>query len=575
MTAPSYRSTLTTYLLPHRGRLGLLFGALLGSIGLQLVVPLLLRGFVDASLAGAAASSLAGVGAAYLAAGFVNQLLAAMATFVGADLGWRATNTLRHDLAEHMLGLDMSYHTGTTPGEMIERIDGDVTAVSNFIARFVVRLAGSGLLLIGVLVVMTVQAWILGLVMTAYIGALIGLLVRLRSYAVSAAEEERETSADFYGFIEERLAGLEDIRANGGGEYTMFRFVDVMRDFFFRTVAAWRRRTTFFVTTNTAFWVGDALALLAGVYLNQRGAITVGTAYLVFQYMQLVRTPIEQVAQEMQELQKAAGGIIRIDHVRSLTSKLDETGTDTLEGAVGITFEDVSFRYEDRPVLTNVSFHLAPGTVLGLLGRTGGGKTTITRLVSRLYDADEGRILVGGTDIRRVAPASLRRLVGVVTQDVQLFAATVRQNLTFFDDRIDEATLLAVLDAAGLGDWVRGLGLDTRLGSAGQGLSAGEAQLLAFARVFVQDPRIVILDEPSSRLDPHTESLLAQATNRLFSNRTVIMVAHRLESVRLVDEIMVVDAGRVVEHGPRNVLAADPHSRYSSLLAAGTGLELA
>src|SRR5690606_12190473 len=142
------------------------------------------------------------------------------------------------------------------------------------------------------------------------------------------------------GFIEERLAGLEDIRANGGGEYTMFRFVDVMRDYYRRTVAAWRRRTTFFVTANTAFWVGDALALLAGVYLHQGGIITVGTAYLIFQYMQLVRTPIEQVAQEMQELQKAAGGIIRIDDVRALSPGLDDRGTDTVEGQAGVAFEN-------------------------------------------------------------------------------------------------------------------------------------------------------------------------------------------------------------------------------------------
>ena len=576
VTAPSYRATLTTYLWPYRARLSALFLALLGSIGLQLAVPLLLKRFVDAALAGAVVSSLVAVGIAYLVAGILNQLFSALAAYIGADLGWRATNQLRHDLARHLLGLDMGYHTSTTPGEMIERVDGDVTAVANFIARFVVRLAGSGLLLVGVLVVSFVESWILGVVVGGYIAGVLIVLVRMRSYAVSAAEEEREASAALYGFIEERLAGIEDIRANGGGEYTMFRFVDVMRDFYARTVTAWRRRTVFWISANTAFWTGDALALGAGVWLHQRGTITVGAAYLILQYMQLVRTPIEQVAQEMQELQKAAGGIVRIDAVRSIESGLDESGVVVLPpGPLGVAFEQVSFRYDDRPVLDSVSFRIEPGTVVGLLGRTGGGKTTITRLISRLYDADQGRILLGTTDIRSLSAPALRQAVGVVTQDVQLFAASIRQNLTFFDDSIGDERLMAALDTAGLGEWVRGLGLDTLLGSAGQGLSAGEAQLLAFARVFIQDPRIVILDEPSSRLDPHTESLIADATHRLFRNRTVVMVAHRLESVRVADEIMVVDAGRLVEHGGRDELAADPTSRYARLLAAGTGADLA
>jgi ABC-type multidrug transport system fused ATPase/permease subunit len=158
--------------------------------------------------------------------------------------------------------------------------------------------------------------------------------------------------------------------------------------------------------------------------------------------------------------------------------------------------------------------------------------------------------------------------LGVVTQDVQLFRASVRDNLTLFGDMSD-AEILRILDMAGLGSWIRTMGLDSELGSGGQGLSAGEQQLLAFARVFLQDPGVVILDEPSSRLDPATEGLLAVATERLFSGRTVVIVAHRLDTVRTADEIMVVEAGQVAEHGSRPALASDPDSRYSLLLAAG------
>jgi ABC-type multidrug transport system fused ATPase/permease subunit len=396
------------------------------------------------------------------------------------------------------------------------------------------------------------------------------LLVRLRKLAVAAAEEERETSAHLYGFIEERLAGIDDIRALGAGRFTMVRFVPVIRDFFTRTSIAWRKRIVVWVSANTAFWAGDALALIIGVWLTVQESITVGTAFLILQYVQLVRSPIEQMTQELQELQKAAGGIVRIDQLRQLGTSIVDGDANLPPGPLAIEFEDVSFAYEERGVLEEVTFGLAPGQSLGLLGRTGGGKTTITRLIARLYDPDDGVVRVGGHDLRAVRSQSLRKSIGVVTQDVQLFRATVKDNLTFFEPRSDDEILIA-LDAVGLGSWIRRVGLHTELGSGGQGLSAGEQQLLAFARVFLQDPGVVILDEPSSRLDPVTEMLLATATERLFAGRTVVIIAHRLETVRTADQIMVVEAGRIVEHGRREDLAADRESRYAALLATGRG----
>ncbi|HEY5578205.1 MAG TPA: ABC transporter ATP-binding protein [Acidimicrobiia bacterium] len=572
MTTPAYRSTLVTYLAPQRRKVALLSAALLSSIGLQLVVPLILRRFIDAALAGAAVTGLMVAGIAYLVAGVVNQVLSAAATYLGADVGWTGTNRLREDLSSHLLGLDMGFHNERTPGEMIERIDGDVTAVSNFISRFIVRLVGSGLLLFGVLIVSFFQDWRIGLAIGVYVAVVLSVIARMRGMAVEASEEERDASAHLYGFIEERLAGIEDIRSLGAGPFTMRRFVGVMRHFYDRTTAAWRKRTVFWTAANTAFWSGDAIALAVGVWLFEQGAITIGTAYLIVQYVQLVRTPIEQVAQQFQELQKAAGGLIRIEDLRRVDSRLDETGTVLFPvGALPVAFDSVSFAYERRPVLHDVSFMLAAGRIMGLLGRTGGGKTTITRLISRLYDPDQGLVRLGDVDLRSADRLALRRVVGVVTQEVQLFRGTVRDNLCFFDRNRSDDEIMRVLERAGLGGWAAGIGLDTELGSSGSGLSAGEAQLLAFARVFLQDPGVVILDEPSSRLDPATETLLATATERLFAGRTVVIVAHRLETVRMADEIMVVEAGRIVEHGDRDDLARDPDSRYSGLLAGARG----
>lgn len=555
-------------------RVGWLAFILVGATGLQVVIPLILQQFIDSALAAAPLAALTSAGIAYLIVGVFQQALSAMSTYLGADVGWRATNQLRHDLARHALGLDMAFHRDTTPGEMIERIDGDVTAVSNFLSRFVVRLLGSSLLLVGVVIVSTVQDWRLGAALGIYVAAVMTLMFRMRHLAERASEQERETSALLYGFVEERLDGIDDIRANGAGLHTMFVFVDVMRDFYRRTRKAWRTRAVFWVTSNTAYWTGDVVALAVGSWLAIRGEITIGTAYLILQYVALVRTPIEQVAQEFQELQKAAGGIIRIDALRGRQSSIAESGTTPAPSDGTVRFESVRFAYDDRVVLDGVDFTIPAGTSLGLLGRTGGGKTTITRLLARRYDPTEGQVTVGGVDLLDLAPSAMRRLVGVVTQDVQLFASTVRDNLTFFRDDLTDSEILAMLDRVGLGDWVRQVGLDNELGSGGAGLSAGESQLLAFARVFLQDPQVVILGEPSSRLDPATESLIAVATERLFAGRTAVIVAHRLETVRAVDSIMVVDAGRIIEHDAREVLAARSDSRYARLLATGEGSEL-
>jgi ATP-binding cassette subfamily B protein len=222
-------------------------------------------------------------------------------------------------------------------------------------------------------------------------------------------------------------------------------------------------------------------------------------------------------------------------------------------------------------VLDDISFTLAPGQVLGLLGRTGSGKTTLTRLLFRLYDLSEGAIRLGGVDLRAARLGELRTRVGIVTQDVQLFQASIRDNLTLFDRSVTDDRILSMLDQLGLSRWLTALkqGLDTELGPGGGGLSAGEAQLLAFARVFLQDPGLVILDEASSRLDPATERLIERAVDRLLAGRTGIVIAHRLATVQRADEIMILERGQIVEHGPRELLANAPASRFATLLRAG------
>jgi len=243
-------------------------------------------------------------------------------------------------------------------------------------------------------------------------------------------------------------------------------------------------------------------------------------------------------------------------------------------GALSLAFKDVYFAYKDgEPVLEKIDFQLKPGVVLGLLGRTGSGKTTLARLIFRLYDTSQGRIELGGVPLTRPRLTTLRQRVALVTQDVQLFQATVRDNITFFDRSIPDSRIIAVIQELGLTGWLEALpkGLDTKLETGGRSISAGEAQLLAFTRVFLRDPGLVILDEASSRLDPATEQLIERAIDSLLKNRTAIIIAHRLGTLHRTSQIMILDDGRVVEQGERARLAADPEARFYGLLR--TGLE--
>jgi ABC-type multidrug transport system fused ATPase/permease subunit len=269
-------------------------------------------------------------------------------------------------------------------------------------------------------------------------------------------------------------------------------------------------------------------------------------------------------------LQQADASLGRIAALLREVPQLVDGPIDALPaGSLSVDLDGVSFGYDpQQPVLLNVDIHVEAGRVLGVVGRTGSGKTTLTRLLPRFHDPDAGAVRLGGVDVREVRIAALRSRIGVVKQEVHVFQASVRDNLTLFDDSVPERRILAVLDDVGMGEWVRSLenGLDTQLGAGEEGLSAGQQQVLACARVMLLDPDLVILDEASSRLDPATERMVHVALGRLLQGRTGIIVAHRLSTFAYADDILVIEDGEVVEHGPRLELAADPDSHYSSLL---------
>ena len=593
------------YLRPHRGRVALLLLLLGGSIALQLLGPQLLGRFVDEAAGGGGDSEnrLYVLAALFFVAVLTQKIIHLVAVYFTEDLGWATTNALRADLTAHVLRLDMGFHKLRTPGELIERIDGDVGQLAEYFSEIVVSLLGNGLLVAGILVLVFLEDWRVGLVGLTYALIMLTLFRAIQARMVRLYTRISQASAELLGFLEEYMTGTEDVLPNGGAAYVMRRLYPLLNNH-----AALRTRTyTLSTAVGSASWVLYAMAVAATMGLTalayRAGTMTIGTVFLLVFYVGLLESPLDAVRRELASIQRALASVNRTREFLILRPDVADAATTAAlsPGAPGVAFDGVAFAYKDRPpasdgrplpeatsdepiggqdsVLRDISFTLTPGHVLGVLGRTGSGKTTLTRLLFRLYDVDAGAITLDGTDLRAVGLGELRRRVGLVTQDVQLFAATVRDNLTLFGNydparpAIADDQIVAALDSLGLGPWLRALpdGLDTVLESGGKGLSAGQAQLLALARVFLRDSRLVVLDEASSRLDPATEGLLERAIDRLLAGRTGIVIAHRLRTVQRADDILILEGGQVVEHGPRVALLADPASRFSQLMQ--TGLE--
>ncbi|TMR94375.1 ABC transporter ATP-binding protein [Nonomuraea basaltis] len=575
---PPHSTSVLRLLRPGPRPAAALAAAIAAATALPLAAPQITRRFVDDAIGGASIRHLTLIAIGYLALAVAGQAARMVTAWLASRLAWDGTNRLRERLAGHALGLDLAYHGRHTPGEMIERVDGDVVAVADFVVAFLLDVVASVLLLAGVVVVVFGVDWRIGGALLAYC-VLIGYgMARAQRAAVPSAARSRAASATLFGTLDERLAGAEDLRANGAGAHAVHRLHQVSAALFRAEHRDARVGTMLLAGTSVAFAAGTAIMLGLAAWAMSAGTLTVGTAVLLFQYTLMVRAPFERLIDQIREYQAALAGLARIGGLLAERRTLREPARPRplpTTGPLGLRLDGVSFAYpgDDEQVLSGVTLTLAPGETLGLVGRTGSGKTTLARLVLRLYDPVEGAVTVGGVDLREADPASLRRRMCVVTQDVQLFAASVRDNLTLFRPppfRPDDDRLREILDGVGLGDWLAALpsGLDTEL----RGVSAGEAQLIAFARAFLAHPGLVVLDEASSRLDPATERRIEQSIDRLLGGRTGVIIAHRLSSLSRVDKIAVLEHGKIIEYGRRADLAADPGSRYGRLLdLAGVG----
>ncbi|MFN0025740.1 MAG: ABC transporter ATP-binding protein [Acidimicrobiales bacterium] len=564
-------------------RLGLAgYAVVLGAAtALPLVGSLLLARFVDLVVQRAAFGDLLPYAAGYALIGLGTAAVTIAVTWRTTSLAWRLTDGLRRDLTAHVLEADLAFHRDRTPGELVTRMDADVTAMTQFLSRVVARVIAIVLLGLAAVVVLAFIEPLLAPVLAVGLGLIGAVTWAQRNSAMTHTVAERTGEAEVMGVAEQYLAAAEEVAALGAGAHGVGR-VGVGSA---RLVAAIGRRTKTQMRVQGSIRLcivaAELLMVGVGALLMRRGSLGVAEVFLGFRFVVLVRQPVEGLTWRLQEAQGASGAARRVLDLLSEWRAVPG-GTSLLPpGPLAISFEDIELIYDDEDgaaaALHGLSVVLPAGRTVGVVGRTGSGKTSLARLVLRLVAPTRGRLLIGGAELSTIAEADLRRRVAAIPQDVQLFPGTVADNVTLFQDYPD-AEVHEALIAVGLGPWLAqqrdGLhaqltdGEGGRGGELGAGLSAGQAQLLALARGLLRRPDVVVLDEATSRVDPGTQLAIAEATAGLVRGRTAIIIAHRLETLEICDDIAVMADGRLVEYGPRPQLAADHTSRYAQLLAA-------
>ncbi len=541
---------------------------------LSIYGPQLLRDFIDGVANNASTKVLAVIAVLYLVVHLGRIAGEGLTTYLGENVAWAATNNIRVDLLVHAITLDMEFFNSHPPGTMLERTDGDANQLAKFFSQFSLRFLRSILLVVGIAIVMAFEDWRVCLVILTFIGAMAILIIKLRTFGVPYNERLREVAGKLYGLIEERLTNMEDIKALGGVTYSLRQ----MEAYIGQQVRLGRLAYSLggLVWPCTLFLtgVGAGFMLAWGGYLFLNGQMTIGTVYLMYAYMNLMIWPIEELSHEMEELQKAGGSLVRIDGLRrEKTSLRYGTKTEFGDHPVKVNFQNVHFRYQHDSdvVLKNVNFELAPGHTLGIAGRTGSGKTTIGRLLARMYDPDKGQVLLNGQNLQEFDQDALRRKVGVVSQSVQFFSGTLRDNLCLFDRCYTDQQIENALRELNLIPWLEKMpqGLNMAMSSTSLDLSTGEAQRLALARVFLRNPEVVILDEAVASLDPATEVEVEISLQKLLQGRTGVVIAHKMKSLEKVDEVLILEKGEVLEYGARSYLLSQPQSMLNNLIAQG------
>ena len=485
-----------------------------------------------------------------------------------------ALGALRSRTFRHIHDLSMLHQQSERRGSLVSRVTGDVDQITQFLQTGGVMLLLSSGQLVVTTVVMLVYSWQLTLVVfAAFLPAAVVIRLFQRRLA-GVYRTVRERTGTLLGAIGESVVGATVIRAYGVGARTEQRLDTAIERLRVAQQRALRTSVTSFSTGELAAGVALAAVVVVGVLLGVDGGLTVGrlTAFLFL--VTLFIQPVQIATEVLNEAQNAVAGWRRVLDVLDIDPDVadpDEIGVPLPPGPLSVRFSDISFRYGEGPlVLSDVDLEIPARTKVAVVGETGSGKTTFAKLLTRLMDPASGEVLLSGVPLTSVRFASLRQRVVMVPQDGFLFDATVAENVRFARPELSDEDLRLAFIELGLADWVDGLprGLDTPVGERGEALSVGERQLVALVRANVADPDLLVLDEATSAVDPATEVRLQRALDAVTRGRTTVAIAHRLSTAQAADEVIVVDAGRVVQRGPHAELVRETDSIYAKLYAS-------
>lgn len=529
----------------------------------RLAGPLIVRRGVDAGITAGDAGAITRASLAYILALGIGYLAGRWALWSVVSVGERFLRMMRIRVYRHLMNLDMDFFGRSKVGVLVSRMTSDVEALTAFANEGAISVITSLLTVIGVTIGLFVIDPGLALIVMGLMPVLIGISMVFRTFADRAYRRVREHIGLVLATLQEGISGVRVVQAYTQEPRRTRQFVGVNEEYYRANIDAAKAISVYFPAVDLLRTLGAALVLLVGGRRVLDGTLSLGSLVAFLLYLNWFFEPIVQLSNVYNLLQGALAALGKLFGILDTTPKMSESpdARPLPEGPGRLVFDDVSFSYEPGArVLDSVSLEIPGGQRVAVVGETGAGKSTLAKLAVRFYDPDAGRVLLDGMDLRDADIKSLRRAVALVPQEGYLFPGSIRDNIAYARPHMDDAEVWDVCRTLGIDDWVRGLPerLDTQVMERGSRLSSGERQLLSLARALAANPRVIVLDEATSNLDPESEAQVETALSALLTGRTAIVIAHRLQTAQRADRVLVVAAGRIVEDGP-----------YGDLVAAG------
>lgn len=556
---------LFSYLKDHKkGVLGVLI-CMAVTVAISLVNPLIIENAIDQHISVGDWNGLVKIGIFALVLNVIYMIMVKIRMYVMSVISNQILLKIRQELYEHIQLLSFSFFDSRPTGKILARIIGDVNSLKDVLTNAVTTLIPDFITVLGVVVIMLVKDWKLAIASLCTIPLMIAGIFIIQRTAHKRWQIFRKKSSNLNAYVHEDIAGIGVVQSFCAENETREVFEELTDEHQKAFVAACRRADMFGPTVDFCWGVGTMMLYLIGVKFIGAPAVSVGLLVAFGTYINMFWNPIMNLSNFYNQLVTNLSAAERIFDILDTKPDIqDESDVEELPEVEGkVEFSHVSFTYDkgttaETKVLSDVNFTIQPGETIALVGPTGAGKTTIVNLISRFYDIEDGHIYIDGHDLKKVSIHSLRRQMGVMTQDNFIFHGTVRENILYGKMDATEEEMIAAAKAVNAHDFIMKMekGYDTELKERGAGLSIGQRQLIAFARTMISMPKILILDEATSSIDTHTEILVQQGIEALLAGRTSFVIAHRLSTIQNADRIFVIDNGGIVEQGsPKELLA--------------------